>query len=395
VQHVSAQQAVIVNQTLQKVSYPDDGNKAYVSFFSAVPDTSLLPFNAIRRSLQRASRDLTGMHLQYEKANGNELLRQEIAKRSFHWKGKLAADDIVVTNGALEAVGLCLRAVTQPGDTIVVETPFYYGILECIEVLGLKIIELPGDTLTGINVKELEEVCTTYKVAACVLISNFNNPNGVMLSDEKKKAIATLANRMKIPVIDDDVYGDLHFDTQRPANIKSYDTDGWVLLCSSFSKSVAPGYRVGWCAAGRFTEQVIRLKAVTNVATTSIVQLSLLELLTTGAYDRHLRKLRPELHRLMLLTIQAIEKYFPAGTRISRPDGGLVLWVELPEIVNSFVLQKAALAQHINIAPGPLFSNKGDYTNYIRISCNNQWSKKVENALKKLGGIITDHIRTS
>lgn len=389
IKRASAQQIVTVNQTLQKVMYPDSDHKAYVSFFNAVPDTSLLPFNAIRRSLQQASRDLTGAHLLYEQANGNALLRQEIAKRSFHWNGKLAADDVVITNGALEAVSLCLRAVTKMGDTVVVETPFYHGILQSIAALGLKIIELPGDTSTGINLQQLAQVCSTYKVAACVLISNFNNPNGVMLSDEKKQAIASFANRNKLPVIDDDIYGDLHFDVQRPSNLKTYDTNGWVLLCSSFSKSVAPGYRIGWCAAGRFTEQVIKLKAITNVATTSVVQLSLLELLTTGAYDRHLRKLRPALHRLVLLTSQAIEKHFPPGTRISRPRGGIVLWIELPKAINAFVLQRSALAKQINIAPGPLFSNKGDYTNYIRISCNNVWSNKIENALKKLGGIVS------
>jgi DNA-binding transcriptional MocR family regulator len=213
-----------------------------------------------------------------------------------------------------------------------------------------------------------------------------------MLSDQKKQDLAAFARRKKIPVIDDDIYGDLHFDTERPSNIKSYDEDGWVMLCSSFSKSVAPGYRIGWCAPGRFTEKVIRLKAVTNVATASVVQLSLLQLLNTGAYDRHLRRLRPELHKLMLLTLQAIEQHFPSETRVSRPKGGLVLWIELPEGVDAVVLHQKAIAEYIQIAPGTLFSNSGDYTNYIRMSCSNLWSKRIEQAIRQLGKMIKDQM---
>lgn len=360
-----------------------------ISFFNAVLDTQLLPLNAIRRSLQQASRDLTGAHLVYEQANGNPLLRKEIARRSFHWQGAVLPDEIVITNGTLEAVGLCLRAVTTKGDAVVVQTPFYYGILQTIATLDLKIIELPGDTLSGVNLQQLEAVCASHKVAACLLISNFNNPNGAMMPNDKKREIATFAARMKIPVIDDDIYGDLHFGLERPANIKSYDKEGWVMLCSSFSKSVAPGYRIGWCAAGRFTAQVIKLKALTNVATASIVQLSLLQLLTTGAYDRHLRKLQPILHRLMLLTTQAIEKYFPVGTKISRPAGGLVLWIELPAGLDAVRLQQQASGLKIQIAPGPLFSNSGDYRNYIRISYSNLWNEKIETALRQLGALVS------
>ena len=381
-------QKIAIGKVLQEVSFPDSENKSYVSFFNAVLHPDLLPFNALRRSLQQASRDLTGQHLQYEPAAGNSRLRTEIARRSFLWQGNLSADDVIVTNGALEAVSLCLRAVTKTGDTVLVQSPIYHGILQAIESLDLKVIEFSGCPLTGINIQELEEICSTQKISACLLLSNFNNPNGITLNNEEKSAIAAFAERMQVPVIEDDIYGDLHFQSQRPTTIKSYDEHGWVMLCSSFSKSAAPGYRIGWCAAGRFSEQVVKLKAVTNVATASIVQSSLLQLLKTGAYDRHLRKLRPELHRLMLLMIQTIEKYFPTDIRMSRPEGGLVVWIELPAHIDAFELQKKAIDQFVNFAPGPLFSNNGDYRNYIRISCNNVWNDKVENALKRLGDII-------
>lgn len=386
-------QDVAITQTLSKTLYANKTGKDYVSFFGAVLDSYLLPFNAIRRSLQQASRDLTGAHLQYEQPAGNTLLRQEIAKRSFKWNGKLATDDVVITNGALEAVSLCLRAVAKAGDTIIIETPFYFGVLQTIESLGLKVIEVTGNGEEGISIERLEQLCSTQKIAACVLMSNFSNPGGMLLSDEKKQALAEFANCMKVPVIDDDIYGDLHYGTVRPSNIKSYDTEGWVMLCSSFSKSLAPGLRIGWCAPGRFKDKVVSLKAVTNVATASIIQLSLLSLLTTGAYDRYLRKLRPEMHRMVLLTTKSIEEYFPENTRISRPQGGLVLWIELPQNIDTIVLQKAAWEQHVDFAPGTLFSNSGIYGNYLRISCT-IWNVKRENGLKQLGTLVKQYLNT-
>lgn len=378
------EQKVNINRTLEKVTY-ENHQKNFISFFNAVPVLDMLPFNAIRRSLQNASRNLQGSYILYESAIGNPKLRELIAKRSFQWNGNLNRDDIIITNGALEAIQLCLRAITKPGDTVIVETPCYFGILQCIEQLDLKVIEIPSDTINGIDLEQLETTAKKFKISACLFVSNFNNPNGVKLTENKKQAIAAFANKTKTPVIDDDIYGDIYFGQSRPGNIKTYDTNGWVLLCSSFSKTLVPGYRVGWCAPGRFAEQVRKIKATTNVATASIVQQSLIELLGTGAYDRHLRKMRSTLHRQMLLTIQTIEDHFPKGTKLSRPDGGFVLWIEFPKKINAFTFQIKALEQDIDIAPGPIFSSKGDYKNYIRISCHNTWNEKVEKALEKLG----------
>lgn len=360
----------------------------FISFFNASLETHMVPFNAVRRSLQKASRDLTGAHLQYESTMGNLLLREQIARLSFYWNGSLSANDILVTNGTLEALSLSLRAVTSPGDAVVVESPCYYGILQCLEQLKLKVIELPCDAEEGIDIRQLEKIVDTYDIAACLFISNFNNPNGVVLSDEKKKWIAELAWKRQLPVIEDDVYGELYFGPSRPSTIKTYDKHGWVMLCASFSKTVASGFRIGWCAPGRFIEKVAQLKATTNVATASVLQLSLADLLTSGTYQRHLRKLRPMLHKQVLLTTQYIEQYFPSGIRISQPDGGMVLWVELPKQVDALKLQKLALEHHINIAPGPLFSSTGGYRNYIRISCNKHWNRQVEQAIRKLGNLI-------
>ncbi|MBO9732101.1 MAG: PLP-dependent aminotransferase family protein [Chitinophaga sp.] len=360
----------------------------FISFFNASLDTHMIPFNAVRRSLQKASRDLTGAHLQYESTLGNQQLREQIARLSFYWNGSLSADDILVTNGTLEALSLCLRAVTQPGDTVVVESPCYYGILQCLEQLQLKVIELSCDPEQGIQIAQLETIIQSFDIAACLFIPNFNNPNGVLISDEKKKWIAEMAVKRRLPVIEDDVYGELYFGSTRPSTIKTYDKHGWVMQCSSFSKTVACGYRIGWCVPGRFLEKVSQLKATTNIASATVLQLSVADLLSSGTYQRHLRKLRPLLHKQVVLTSQYIEQYFPEGTKISQPDGGIVLWVELPKQVDAMKLQKLALEQRINIAPGPLFSSTGGYRNYIRISCNKEWNRQVEQAIRKLGKLV-------
>ncbi|HWK07896.1 MAG TPA: PLP-dependent aminotransferase family protein [Puia sp.] len=379
-----SERTVHTDKLLQKLRKEGSG-KNFVSFANALPDHRLLPFNSIKRAIQNGSRNISGSYLSLEEPKGSSQLREAIAKRSFTWKGLLHADDVIITNGAIEAVNLCLKAVTQPGDTVLVQAPCYYGIMQSLEFLNLKVVAIPCHSQTGINIEDIEDACSKLKIKACVLVSNFNNPNGVCLSSEKKKEIARFANKMKLPVIEDDIYGDIFFEHNRPDTIKTYDTHGWVLLCNSFSKSLFPGFRLGWCAPGRFIYEVERFKSMTNLASCNFTQQVLYELLNTGLYDRHLQKFRNELHKNLVRTIHQIEQYFPQGTKITRPLGGLVIWVELPEHINSVQLQEAALDQKISFAPGEIFSAKGDYKNFIRISYCNMWDKKNERALMKLG----------
>jgi DNA-binding transcriptional MocR family regulator len=375
---------VHIDQLIQKLR-KDGVGKHFVSFANALPDHRLLPFNGIKRAIQNASRDLSGSYLAMEERQGNLKLREEIAKRSFMWSGSLQASDILITNGATEAVILGLKAVTKEGDTVLVQDPCYYGIMQCLEYLNLKVITIPCHSETGINITDLEDACSKFAVKACVLVANFNNPNGTCLSSEKKQQIAEFANKMEIPVIEDDLYGDIFFKGTRPDTIKTYDKNGWVLYCSSFSKSLAPGLRIGWCATDRFVYEAARLKSMHNGPTCSFTQKALCELLSFGVYDRHLKKFRIELNKNLVRTTNLIEQYFPEGTKISSPIGGLVIWVELPGYINTVQLQDAAFNLGISYAPGELFSAKGDYQNYLRISYCKLWDANTENALKKLG----------
>ena len=296
----------------------------------------------------------------------------------------LSPEDIVTTQGATEAVNLCLRSVCRPGDTVAVESPTFYGFLQIIESLGLHALEIPTHPDHGLSLDALAYAMEHNRISACLLVSNFSNPLGCSMPEESKKGLVELLGAHEIPLIEDDIYGDLCFDEDRPSVAKAFDKKGLVLLCSSFSKTIAPGYRVGWVAAGRFQSQVERLKVLSNLATSTPTQLAIAEFLSNGGYDHHLRKIRRVYRRQTTAMAQAVIRYFPEGTRVTRPSGGFVLWVELPEHVDSLKLYEDALNSGITIAPGPIFSAKQKFPNFVRLNAG-FWSGRIEGAVVTLG----------
>ncbi|BAV05398.1 DNA-binding transcriptional regulator, MocR family, contains an aminotransferase domain [Filimonas lacunae] len=379
--------SVHIDQLLQKLAR-ESTSRNFVSFAGALPDDRLLPFNGIKRAIQQTSRDISGDYLRMETRQGNALLRAEIAKRSFLWKGAIHADELIITNGATEAILCALQAVTKPGDTVLVQDPCYYGIMQILECLHLKIATIPSHPETGITIEDFTNACQQLAVKACILVSNYNNPDGAVISTDIKKQLAAYANTQQLPIIEDDLYGELFFTGSRPDTIKAYDTDGWVLYCSSFTKTLVPGFRIGWCAGGRFTYEITRIKSMHNGATSNFSQRVIQLLLSSGSYDRHLHQYRRALHHNLVKTTRIIEQHFPPGTRITSPTGGLVLWLELPDTIHTSQCQDIAFQHHITYTPGELFSSKGDYTQYLRISLGNFWEPRIEKALITLGGLL-------
>ncbi|WP_046246487.1 aminotransferase-like domain-containing protein [Hymenobacter terrenus] len=377
---------VRISEQLAAVLEAQAGHHA--PFAVAVPSLALLPVARLQKAVTKVLRAAAGPSVGYELTVGNALLRRQIAQQAPRWGGTLTADDLIITSGCLEALNLCLRAVTRPGDTVAVESPTYYGLLQSLENLGLKALEIATHPQTGVDLDELEAAFQRQPVAACLFVPTFNNPLGSCLSDDKKQQLVTLLTRWAVPLIEDDIYGELYFGPARPKACKAFDTEGWVLLCSSFSKQLAPGYRVGWIAAsGRFRAQLERLKFMHNLATATLPQLAVSEFLAHGRYDHHLRQLRAAFAAQVQQTTQAIYRYFPAGTRVTQPSGGFVLWVELPDARDAFELHRQALRQGIGFVPGPLFSAQPRYRNCLRITCGQPWSPDLEQSLGVLGGI--------
>jgi DNA-binding transcriptional MocR family regulator len=296
---------------------------------------------------------------------------------------------LLITSGCVEAVLLALRATCKTGDTIAVESPFYFNFLQMIAFLGLKALEIPSTPREGISIEALRYAIEQNRISACLVITNFGNPLGSLMPDERKRELVELLASHEIPLIEDDIYGDLGFANDRPSTAKSFDHSGLVIYCSSFSKTIAPGYRVGWAIAGRFQAEMERLKMMMNLAVASPPQLALAEFLSTGGYDHHLRTIRRIYARNISQMMDAVVRYFPEGTCMTRPAGGFILWVEMPVGTDAIKLYNQAFERGISIVPGPLFSLSGKYGNYIRLS-SALWNERVESGIRTLGELAQE-----
>ncbi|MBL8393157.1 MAG: PLP-dependent aminotransferase family protein [Candidatus Accumulibacter sp.] len=356
---------------------------------AALPSSSLLPVATLQRlygGVVRRHPQLLegGSHINMDEP---ALVRQ-LVLRSVGWAGPLAAAEFVITNSCTEALGLCLRAVTRPGDTVAVESPAYYLMLQLLETLGLKALEIPTDPRSGISLEALDLATRGSRIAACLLVPNASNPLGSIMPDENKWRLARLMVERAVPVIEDDIYGDLHFGNQRPRPIKAFDHAGNVMLCSSFSKCLSPALRIGFVAAGRYRPQIALHKTITSGGTNPVTQLVLAEYLESGACARHMRGLRRIYQRQVEAMRAAVARYFPPTTRITEPQGGFVLWVELPADVDTSALYEQAIAAGVGYVPGELFSASGMYRNCLRLNCGNPHTPEIDNAVRRLGELM-------
>jgi DNA-binding transcriptional MocR family regulator len=364
-------------------------SKGVIPLSTAVPSPEILPTAKLGRMISAISRSASAEVVGYAEPAGHYKLRKQLARRSSDWGCFMKPEDFIVTNGTTEAITLALRTVCAPNSTVLVESPTYYGILEMIENLGLRVVELPTDPQTGVSPDDIEHAVQSIpSIGACLLVTNYSNPFGCTMSVEKKKRVVSILAKYQVPLIEDDIYGDLCApDDRRPVTAKAFEAKGLVLLCSSISKTLAPGLRVGWIAPGRFRDQILQLKTNQTLACPTITQLAVAEFLEHGSYDAHLRKIRTFFANQLPLFSGAVSRHFPAGIRVSRPQGGFVLWIELDAKLDTTELAARALNQHrIAIAPGCIFSANGkNFRNCMRISCGHPWSSGIEHAIKTLG----------
>lgn len=355
---------------------------------SSFPSPYLFPLEKLGRFLGNAARKLDPIATVTDLTPGNEELRRQLALRYLTRGTSVSPQEIVITSGAMEGLNLCLQAVTQPGDLIAIESPTFYAGLQASERLGLNVIEIPSHPREGISLTALEDALRHHPIKACLFMLNFANPTGSLVADERKKALVNLLSRYEVPLIEDDVYAELYFGQVAPLCSKAEDTDGLVMHVSSFSKCLAPGYRLGWVAAGRYAKKIERIKLSTSLATTIPVQIALAEYLKHGAYEHHLRQLRRRLAEQEAALVASIERYFPAGTRLARPMGGYFLWLELPRQIDTLALHQEALARGISIAPGPIFSAKREFLHYLRLNFGHPDSARQQEAMAILGQLI-------
>jgi DNA-binding transcriptional MocR family regulator len=379
------------SELLSKV-YANMGRNDLVLLSIAAPDDAMLPLAKLKKEIARANTLLIGGGTPYESVQGNLNLRRMVAVRSLGWGGSLHENDIITTAGGMQALSFCLMALGKPGDTIAIESPCYPGILQLLVSLGLKVLELPTHPVSGIEIEDLKKAI--LMIDLCLLIPNFNTPLGSCMPDENKKEVVALLAKHKIPLIEDDVYGDIYFGTQRPKCCKSFDLDGNVIWCSSVSKTLSPGYRVGWIAPGKYKDQIMKMKLVHAISSATIVQEAVANFLKTGKYESHLRQFRRRLESNYQQYMRAITEYFPNGTKTTRPQGGLAIWIEFNKNIDTVKLYDLAIKHGISIAPGRMFTLQEQFNNCLRLCIGLPWSDELNDKLKQIGKLAgTDYVK--
>ena len=367
--------------------FRDTQDPDFAKFGAAAPDPELLPTAKLDRILASISRE-GGFGVDTSVTpEGCEVLRVRIARRAYGSGCSIKPDEVIVTAGCSEAMALALLTVCEPGDLVAIESPTYFGILLILEALRLRALEIPSNPGSGLSLDALEFALEHHPVKALVAMSNFANPLGSCMSDDSKRALVALLEKKGVPLVENDIYGELYFGERRPSVAKSYDESGGVILCSSFSKDISPGYRIGWVAPGRYATDVLKRKMALSSGTSVLAQLTIARYLEGGGYDAHLRTIRRAYARKVASMSRAIEKSFPEGTRIAEPSGGYVLWVRLPAGADSMRVYAEAVKSRITIAPGYIFSPSHKHRDYIRLNAA-VWSERTEKDLARLGRVV-------
>lgn len=360
-----------------------------VSFGTALCEKDMFPVGALSRSIASAARRHGELLTEVSFSSGSEQLRDSLASHARTWNCSLAADEILVTNGCIEAFGLCLQALAQAGDVIVVESPAYYGFLSTIAQLGMLAVSLPFHSDPVRAMAEIARLAGRRRIGACLMSTNVSNPDGASMGDEVKRELVEALERLQIPLIEDATFSDLHFQaTQRAA--KSYDRNGNVLLCSSLTKTLAPGLRVGWVSGGRHHKRLVSLKQTMSVGQPLLIQEAIGDYLAAGGYQHHLRQLRNQCRLQVAETLAQVQRLFGPDTEISMPSGGYLLWIRLPRGVSAMALYRRALDDGITIAPGTLFSPTGEFSNYVRLNCGFRMTASRCDALARLGQMVRE-----
>jgi DNA-binding transcriptional MocR family regulator len=342
----------------------------------------LYPIDALGRAARRALQRDPTLYGEAARPRGDAQLRDALARLALATQARLSPDEIVVTHGCTEALQLALRAVAAPGDVVAVESPTYYGLLQILESLGLRALEIPCSAQTGLSLEALELALHSYDgIKAVVAIPNVHNPLGSIMPDESKARLVAWCETNGIALIEDDCFGATADSSQPQRAAKSWDRSGNVIYCSSLHKVLAPGMRLGWVAAGKWHARVEMLKFALSRPNEMLAQVAVTDFLSSGGYERHLRRLRAALRQQREWMAQAIATSFPVGTKFSLPRGGMYLWVELPEGVSSEAVFEASLQHGIFVAPGLMFSNSKRFERYLRINTGWPASARLQAAV--------------
>lgn len=354
-------------------------------FNVAAPGDLLIPQKLLLRTMQEVIREQGAGLLRYYPSNGSVVLKNNIVKRAAAHETIIDPDELLITDGALQALYIALSAVCNAGDIVAVESPCVFSVLEVIRVLQLKVIEIPVDLQTGFDIDFFKKACCNNAVKAAIVTPNFHNPTGLLLTDEQKQVLLSIAQQYNVAVIENDIYGDLNFYGQRPATIRTFDDSGLVLSYSSYAKTLAPGIRLGWLAAGKFTQRAEQIKFALGSTVSPLYQEMVSRLLSGNSYDRHVRAFRMQLAKNAYFAINLLSDHFPEKTVITTPSGGYNIWVKMPDDTDMTRFYAQCEKIGVRFTPGYTFSFSGGFDKFFRLVFADRFSPKRIEAIKRAG----------
>jgi DNA-binding transcriptional MocR family regulator len=376
--------AELIQDLLARVNDP-----GVVPFGVATSDPSAYPGRRLNTILARLARDPAVLGVGYGPPRGQPELIHQIIRRGVAQGITLDPGEIQITNGATEGIQIALRTLCRPGDTILVESPTYYGILNLAQSLGLKVVELPTCTEEGLEPQHMEAVLKRLKARVLVTMPTVQNPLAATMPEVERKRLVEVCIEYGVTIVEDTAYAELHYESPRPRSLRAFgDRRADIITVGSFSKTLAAGYRVGWLAAGRHREMAGRTGFATSMQANALAQLAIAEYLAGHGAEHHLRGLRQRFRGQVADYSCSIAKYFPTGTKVTRPTGGHMLWVELPEEVDTLQLARKALKSGIGIMPGRVFAPGERYLNCFRLNCGFGLDDRLESKLAELGQMV-------
>lgn len=359
-----------------------------VPLHSLIPDPSLYPLKAFRRSLNRVLDEGGTELLSYGGHHGNSALREVIAARLRAHGVDTAAEQLVLCQGASQGMSLAMRLYAEPGDWVAVEEPTYHNVLGVLVGLGLRAAPVPM-TEDGPDLDVLERTLARAEVKLFYTMPSFHNPLGTTTSLANRRALLDVATRLGKPVIEDGFEMDLRYDGREVPPLAALDTNGVVVHLFSFSKSLFPGVRIGSiCARGRALDGLLALKYTTDLSGVLVLQAAVADFVRRGGYDRHLENLRGRLRERRDVLLAALEAHMPEGTRWTRPQGGYQIWVELPEDIDSRALLRDAQAAGVMFSPGHQFHHDGRPSSGLRLTTALADSDEIRRGIEILGNLV-------
>jgi DNA-binding transcriptional MocR family regulator len=366
----------------QKIEYLLSAGASAAGLALAEPDSSLLPL----ARLERLHASIPGPWIEYGDPAGEEELRRRIAALYHPYHGGLESGELIVTNGATEAIGIAIRSFVSRGDEVVVESPTYYDYFRQLAAAGARIVEVPIRA-GGVDLELLEARLKSRKVRMIIVQPNVQNPTGTIMGDSDKRRLVELASRSGAILVQDDAYGDLAFSHERPANLAAFGDYERSVYVSSFSKCLAPGLRIGWIRATGLRAELQRTKSLSSLATNRPAQRVLAAYLAGAAFRKHLGAMRSALQRQLSDYLEVLSGNLPEGSSIIRPAGGCLLWIALPPGSDASRLFEKAAREGILFAPGELFSANPFFRSHLRVNFGHRLSDKRRSELRRLCAI--------